>query len=120
MIFLLFSFSTTQTNLNSMISLTVLYPKTADSQFDADYYFDKHLPLVRERLTSLGLTGIDAEQGLAGAAPDSPPSYAVIARLNFGSIEELQNALAVHGPELIGDIPNFTDVQPLMQVSQIH
>ncbi|WP_373512450.1 EthD family reductase [Persicitalea sp.] len=103
-----------------MISLTVLYPKTADSQFDADYYFDRHLPLVRERLTSLGLTGIDAEQGLAGAAPDSPPMYAAIARLHFGSVEELQNALAVHGPELIGDIPNFTDAQPLMQVSQIN
>ena len=103
-----------------MICLTVLYPKTADSQFDADYYLDKHLPLVRTRLTPVGLTGIDAEQGLAGGAPDSPPSYAVIARLKFNTVEELQNALAVHGPELIGDIPNFTDVQPLMQVSQIH
>lgn len=101
-----------------MISLTVMYPKTADSQFNADYYFNHHLPLVRERLTSLGLTGIDAEQGLAGGAPDSPPVYAAIGRLNFGSVEELQNALAMHGPELIGDIPNFTDVQPLMQISQ--
>lgn len=103
-----------------MISLTVLYPKTADSQFDAGYYFDKHLPLVRERLTSLGLMGINAERDLAGAAADSPPSYVAIGRLNFSSVEELQNALAVHGPELIGDIPNFTDVQPFMQVSQIN
>lgn len=102
-----------------MISLTLLYLKTADSQFDADFYFDKHLPLVRERLTSLGLMGIDAEQGLAGGAPDSPPSYSVITRLNFNSVEEMQNALAVHGAELIGDIPNFTDVQPLMQISQL-
>lgn len=101
-----------------MILLTVLYPKTADSRFNMDYYLNTHTPLVRERLTSMGLTGIDLEVGLAGGAPDSPPAYAMIGRLNFASLDELQNALSVHGPELISDIPNFTDVQPLMQISQ--
>lgn len=102
-----------------MICLTVLYPKTADSRFDMDYYLNTHTPLVRERLTPLGLTGIDLEAGVAGAAPDSPPAYTMIARLNFSSPDELQNALVIHGPELIGDIVNFTDAQPLMQISQM-
>ena len=101
-----------------MISLTVLYPKTADSHFDMDYYLHTHTSLVRERLTPAGLIGIDLEAGLAGGAPDSPPAYAMIGRLNFASLDELQNALSAHGPELLGDIPNFTDVQPLMQISQ--
>ncbi len=103
-----------------MISLTVLYPKTADSRFDMDYYLNTHTPLVRERLTPLGLTGIDLEVGMGGAVPDSPPAYTMIGCRKFNSVEELQNALAVHGPELIGDIPNFTDVQPVMQVSPIN
>ncbi len=102
-----------------MICLTVLYPKTADSQFDMDYYLNTHTPLVRERLTPLGLTGVDLESGMAGAAPDSPPAYVMICRLNFSSPDELQTALNAHGPELTGDIPNFTDVQPLMQISQL-
>jgi uncharacterized protein (TIGR02118 family) len=101
-----------------MISLTVLYPKTADSHFDLDYYLNTHTPLVKERLTAGGLTSVDLRQGLAGGAPDSPATYAMICNLNFSTIEELQNALATHGPELTGDIPNFTNVQPTMQISQ--
>ncbi len=101
-----------------MISLTVLYPKTADSHFDMDYYLNTHTPLVKERLTSIGLIGVDLRAGMAGAAPDSPPMYEMVANLNFGTIEELSNALATHGPELTGDIPNFTNVQAIMQISQ--
>lgn len=102
-----------------MIALTALYPKTADSRFDMDYYLNQHTPLVRERLTPMGLTGIDLEAGLAGGAPDSPPAYTLIGRLKFNTIEELQAAVGTHGPELMGDIANFTDVQPLMQISRI-
>jgi uncharacterized protein (TIGR02118 family) len=102
-----------------MISLTVLYPKTPNSHFDMDYYLTVHTPLVKERLTSIGLISVTLRTGLAGAAPDSPPRYVMIANLNFGSIEELQNALATHGAELTGDIRNFTNVQPVMQISQV-
>lgn len=101
-----------------MVSVTVLYPKTADSRFDLDYYLNTHTPLVRDLLTPMGLTGIDLEQGLAGGAPDSPPAFALIGKLNFNTIEEIQAAMAAHGPELMGDIPNFTDVQPIMQISR--
>ena len=102
-----------------MIALTVLYPKTAESRFDMDYYLTKHVPLTRERVTPAGAIGIDLEEGLAGGAPDSPPAYAMIGHIKFNTIEELQAALAAHGPELIADIPNFTDVQPLLQISRV-
>ena len=101
-----------------MISLTALYPKTADSHFDMDYYLHTHTFLVRERLTPIGVVSIDLAAGLAGGVSDSLPACAMIGRLNFASLDELQNALSAHGPELIGDIPKFTDVQPLMQISQ--
>jgi uncharacterized protein (TIGR02118 family) len=99
-----------------MTSLIVLYPQTADSRFDLDYYLNVHTPLVKERLTSGGLISVDLRQGMAGAAPDSPPAYAMVCHLNFETIDQLQAALATHGPELIGDIPNFTNVQPIMQI----
>lgn len=102
-----------------MISLTVLYPRTADSHFDMDYYLNTHTPLVKDRLTAAGLTGVDLRAGMAGGAPDTPPAYAMICNLSFNTVEELQSALATHGPELIGDIPNFTNVQPAMQISQV-
>ncbi|WP_266365606.1 EthD family reductase [Tellurirhabdus rosea] len=102
-----------------MISLTVLYPKTAESHFDMAYYLQKHVPLVQKRLSPLGLVQIELEEGVAGGAPDTKAGFAVIGRLYFPAIEDLQKALAAHGPELIGDIPNFTDVPPQMQVSRL-
>lgn len=99
-----------------MIRLTVLYPKTEASQFDLDYYLDKHIPLVRERLTPFGLVGVDMQEGLAGGAPDSLPLYAMITGLIFNTTDELETGMGTHGPELLGDIPNFTDVQPVTQV----
>ncbi|MGA9639658.1 EthD family reductase [Flavobacterium sp.] len=96
-----------------MISATVLYPKTEDSHFNLDYYLNTHTPLVRKLLTSMGLTDVDLRSGLAGAAPDTSAAYAMICNLSFGTIEEVQNALAKRGPELMADIPNFTDAVPL-------
>ncbi|MBO0938154.1 EthD family reductase [Fibrella sp. HMF5335] len=101
-----------------MFSVTVLYPNTIDSRFDMDYYLNHHTPLVRDRLMPMGLTGVDLKEGIAGGTPGSPQAYTMITQLNFGSMDDLQNAMATHGPELIGDIANFTDVQPQMQISR--
>ncbi|NIJ52908.1 EthD family reductase [Dyadobacter arcticus] len=98
------------------MNLTCLYPKTETMWFDRDYYLNEHIPLVRKRLTPLGLNKIDIEEGLAGGVPGTPPAYIIVAKLSFDSLEILQNALGTHGPELISDIANFTDVQPVMQL----
>lgn len=103
-----------------MICLTVFYPKTTDSTFDLDYYASKHAPLLMERLTPLGLTKFDYETGLAGGTPNTPPAFAAIGRLHFATLEDLQTGLGTHGPELVADIANFTNVEPIMQISQIH
>lgn len=99
-----------------MIRLTVLYPKTADSHFDLAYYLDSHIPLVKERLTPFGLIGVDMQEGLAGGTPDALPPYAMITGLIFNTTEELDRGMGTHGPELLGDIPNFTNAQPATQV----
>ncbi|CAN5207889.1 hypothetical protein BH23BAC1_BH23BAC1_08190 [soil metagenome] len=102
-----------------MIRLTVLYPNSEGSYFDMDYYLQIHVPLVKKRLTTLGLTQVVLEQGIAGIAPDSPSPYYVIGSLNFNSLEDLQNSLATHSEELVADISNFTDVQAEMVISQV-
>lgn len=99
-----------------MIRLTVLYPKTDSSHFDLDYYLEKHIPLVKERLTPFGLVDVDMQEGIAGGTPESAPPYAMITGLVFNTTDELGIGMGAHGPELLGDIPNFTDVQPKTQV----
>ncbi|HEU5398728.1 MAG TPA: EthD family reductase [Gammaproteobacteria bacterium] len=102
-----------------MVRLTVMYPQTADSTFDLDYYLTKHMPLARERLSTSGLTATHIDEGLGGGAPGEPAPYTVICTFTFETMDGLQGAMAAHGGELMGDIPNFTNVQPTLQVSQV-
>jgi uncharacterized protein (TIGR02118 family) len=102
-----------------MIRVTALYPKTAESHFDMEYYLTKHVPMVKARLQEVGLREIQIDEGLGSAAPDQPPPFAVIGFMIFDKVEDLQHGLALHGAEIMGDIPNFTNVQPQIQVGNI-
>jgi uncharacterized protein (TIGR02118 family) len=62
---------------------------------------------------------IAAEQGLAGGAPGAPATYIGIGHLTFDSVEAFQTGFAPHAAEILGDIPNYTNVEPVLQISQI-
>jgi hypothetical protein len=49
----------------------------------------------------------------------SSPAFSYIALLDFESIEAYQVAIAAHGDEIIGDVPNFTNGTPIFQVSDV-
>ena len=102
-----------------MIRISVIYPKTDDSRFDLDYYLAQHIPLVRNRLHDMGLVAVQVDEGLGSASAGQPPPFAVIGSLTFNTMEELQQSLAKHGAEMLGDIPNFTNVQPHILISRI-
>ena len=100
-----------------MVVVTVLYPKTATSLFDYDYYVTKHVPLVQARWAGMGLMHVELLRGTA-TLEGGPPAFALMGKLVFGSQAEMQEALAAHGAEIMGDIPNYTDVQPLIQMNE--
>ncbi|MGE5562823.1 MAG: EthD family reductase [Bacillota bacterium] len=101
-----------------MATLSVVYPRTAGTSFDYDYYRNQHLPLVGRLWQDAGLVGGEALLGTA--APDgSEAPYFAIGILHFESADALQAALAgEHSAEVIGDIRKFTDAEPVMQVNE--
>jgi uncharacterized protein (TIGR02118 family) len=100
-----------------MVLVSVLYPNQPGSRFDERYYLDKHIPMVRQRWEPMGLTDVRLLRGTN--TPDGGPApFRVMALLTFASADALQKAAAAHGAELFGDIPNFTDVQPVAQVNE--
>jgi uncharacterized protein (TIGR02118 family) len=105
--------STTETR---MIHVQIFYPPS--SRFDMAYYCEKHMPMVQARIGA-ACTGFTVDAGLAGVAPGTPPSYAAIGTLHVTSVEALQAALAKHGGEIMGDVPNYTDAQPVLQISEV-
>jgi hypothetical protein len=34
-------------------------------------------------------------------------------------VSDFQNAIGKHGKELFDDVPNFTDIQPRVQISEV-
>lgn len=100
-----------------MITVTVMYPNTPGSKFDMDYYLGAHLDLVG-KLWGGNLKSARAVKGLGTADPDTPAPYQVMAILEIESMEVLHQMIGEHGEEVMGDIPNFTDVAPTVQISE--
>jgi uncharacterized protein (TIGR02118 family) len=51
--------------------------------------------------------------------PNEPAPFSVITHLIFNNFEEMEMAMGEHGQELMADVPNFTSVQPVMQISKM-
>ena len=94
-----------------MIKLTVLYPAAEGSTFDLDYYKDKHVAIVNRTLKP---TRFDIEKGIDGQP------FMAIGHLYFDSMEALQAGMgSPDAGETMTDIPNFTNVQPQIQISEV-
>ncbi|MEW6130668.1 MAG: EthD family reductase [Acidobacteriota bacterium] len=101
-----------------MIKVSILYPNNEGCKFDLDYYTNTHIPMTEARL-SAALRGVTIEKGLSSGAPGSQPTYIAAGHLLFDSVEAFQEAIAPHAQELMADIPNYTNVQPVVQISEI-
>ena len=101
-----------------MIKVSVFYAAGPDKHFDMDYYCSRHIPLV-QRLCGAALKGAAVEKGLAGAAPDSVPTFAALGHLVFESVHAFQASFGPHTSEILADVQNYTNIQPVIQISEI-
>ena len=101
-----------------MIKVNVYYPYSDGESFDMDYYSTKHIPMVQE-LTGAACKGASVESGLGGGAPGEPPTYVAVGSLLFDSVESFQGAFGPHAGQIMGDIPNYTKINPIIQISQV-
>jgi uncharacterized protein (TIGR02118 family) len=82
------------------------------------YYTSKHMPMVKDRCAP-ACKGIAVDSGIAGGAPGAKPTYIAIGYLTFDSVDAFEKAFAPHAQEILGDIPNYTNAQPVIQISEI-
>ena len=102
-----------------MIKVSVLYPNEEGKKFDMDYNTGKHMSLVHSRLDSMGLLRAEVERGLSSADPSAPAPFVAINVLYFNTVEEVHEAFKTHGREIMGDVANYTDTSPQIQISEI-
>ncbi|MEV8469815.1 EthD family reductase [Ralstonia sp. UNC404CL21Col] len=101
-----------------MIKVTVMYPYAEGARFDHTYYRERHMPLVKARLGN-ACAYYTVDKGLAGGAPGTPPAYVAMCAFICESVEAYEAAIQPHRAEILGDIPNYTDIAPVLQISEI-
>ncbi len=107
----------TQTK-KGMIKVTILYPNGDGKKFDMDYYSNKHMPMVASLLgDSMKLYEID--KGIAGRTPGDPIPYLAIGYLYFDRLSAYQNSFRANAEKIRNDIPNYTNIQPVVLISEV-
>jgi uncharacterized protein (TIGR02118 family) len=100
-----------------MIKVSVMYPHKPDARFDHDYYRDKHMPLVQARMGS-ACRFYTVDKGLPGGSGE-PPTYIAMCHIYCDSPEAFDAAFTPHAKEILADIPKYTDLAPVIQVSEV-
>jgi len=101
-----------------MIKVNIFYPTTEGGWFDLNYYLNKHMPWAIERLGS-ALKEVSVEHGVSGVQPGTKPAYVVMCNYTFDSVEAFHAAFMPHAEVLQGDILNYTNIEPVMQFSEV-
>ena len=102
-----------------MIKVSVLYPNGEGKKFDHAYYTSTHLELVQSLLGPMGLVNGEMEKGISGADPNEPAPFLALGHLYFNTVEEVHAAFAIHAGAIMGDVVNFTDAKPQIQISEV-
>jgi uncharacterized protein (TIGR02118 family) len=90
-------------------SLFVAYPAGQGKRFDRDYYVATHLPLVEQAWGPFGLTGAQ------GFFPIEGGPHVAVAVLSFADEAAIGAALGSDAtPTVLGDLGNFTDIEPVL------
>ena len=101
-----------------MIKVSVMYPNIVGARFDHQYYRDKHMPLLKARMGDTCLR-YSIDKGLAGGDARTGATYIGMCHLYCASISDFEVAFAPHAKEIMSDIANYTDLKPVIQVSEV-
>jgi uncharacterized protein (TIGR02118 family) len=101
-----------------MIKVGVFYPAGSGKTFDMDYYCKKHIPMVQQKVGA-ACKRVEIDEGIAGGAPGAPATYVAMAHLYFDSVDAFQKAFSPHAGPIMADIPNYTNIQPIIQISEL-
>lgn len=101
-----------------MFKVAILYPNGDDKTFDMDYYENKHMPMVAGFLGK-NLKYYEIDKGIAGRAPNDKVPFVAVGYFYVSDIAEYNKVIAQHRDAIVGDFKNYTNIQPVVQISEI-
>ena len=100
-----------------MTKVIVLYPKTAGSWFDFDYYLGTHMPMSAARIGS-AIDAITVDRVTEPGPPYEAAPFHAICTFVCASREAFEQAFLPHMEELQNDTPNYTNSQQIVIVTE--
>src|SRR5678809_1631757 len=101
-----------------MFKVAILYPNGDDKTFDMDYYEKKHMPMVAGFLGK-NLKFYEIDKGIAGRTPNDKVPFVAVGYFYVNDIAEYNKAIAQNRDAVISDFKNYTNIQPVLQISEI-
>jgi uncharacterized protein (TIGR02118 family) len=101
-----------------MFKVSILYPVGEDKTFDMDYYEKKHMPMVAGFLGK-NLKFYEIDKGIAGRTPNDKAPFVAIGYFYITDVAEYNKAIAQNRDAVISDFKNYTNIQPVIQISEI-
>ena len=116
------SCKTSQLNHSSpetgMFKVAILYPNGQDKTFDMDYYEKKHMPMVAGFLGK-NLKFYEIDKGIAGRTSNDQVPFVAIGYFYISDVAEYNKAIGQNIDAIINDIKKYTNIQPVVQISEI-
>lgn len=101
-----------------LIKITVMYPYAEGKTFNMEYYESKHMPMVAGYLGS-NLVKYTIEKGLSSGVPSQPLPFMAVGTFYVKSLSEYQAAIAPNLDAIRADFTNYTNVTPMILVSEV-
>ncbi len=102
---------------NPGFKVTILYPNGEDKTFDMDYYEKKHMPMVAGFIGE-NLKFYEIDKGISGRTSNDKPPFLAIGYFYIKDVAEYNKAIGQNRETIIGDFKNYTNVQPVIQISE--
>jgi len=101
-----------------LIKISIMYPYAEGKTFNMEYYETKHVPMVAAFLGA-NLVKYTIEKGLASGIPNQPLPFMSIGSYYVKKLSDYQAAIGPNRSAIRADFPNFTNITPVILVSEV-
>jgi len=107
-----------QTPSKGTFKVTIGYPNGEGKTFDMVYYEAYHMPMVAGFLGE-NLKYYEIDKGLSGRTPEETVPFLAMGHFYIADLMAYHKAIAGHRDTIVNDFKNYTNIQPLIQISEL-
>ena len=103
---------------NELFKVAILYPNEEGKTFDMAYYESKHMPMLAGFLGK-NLQFYEIDKGISGRTANDKVPYLVVGYFYVKDIAEYNKAIGQNREAVVNDLKNYTNIQPIIQISEV-